>query len=393
MRSLALISLPTFSEEADSGSSIGSSSLNVSRPCSRSTVRGMSDDDNDLALSTLGSGDPWDTGRPSDVGTDSFDGSRGQPFNVHGVERPSPPLDILGFQYSTHDAEDDPIIQSMLGYMKSEAATVEKNLKGESMLLGDQDSRFDQYPTALEAKNIEAKPYSEFQDPKPAESSTLSSLPSATDMSEETLSGFDLPLPGYNDEVKNRLKPTKGKEKAESTTQQTKNLSTERQAEVGIKHVYSQSAFRRSKSIKSDYEINVNGPIEVIGSVKSGSSVTLTGDVIVREKVDAFGSLLLSGSIRCDGKVKAYGNITVNGYTLVNGKMKGCGKLRIIGTLETTDLEIYGNVSLTGHLKCRRLVVYGTLTLIGSDSSYYIEESEQVAGAVRMAEAEPDWDW
>ncbi|RKK87966.1 hypothetical protein BFJ68_g16982 [Fusarium oxysporum] len=48
---------------------------------------------------------------------------------------------------------------------------------------------------------------------------------------------------------------------------------------------------------------------------------------------------------------------------------------------------------LTRDRKCRRLIVYGTLTLIGSDSSYYVEESEQVAGAVMMRETEPDWDW
>ncbi|KAF5546258.1 polymer-forming cytoskeletal domain-containing protein [Fusarium napiforme] len=154
-------------------------------------------------------------------------------------------------------------------------------------------------------------------------------------------------------------------------------------------------AFKRSRSIKSDHEIDLNGPIEVVGSVKSGSSISLNGDVIVREKVDAYGSLGLNGSIRCDGRVKAYGNILVNGYTVANDKIKGCGKLRVVGTLEATDLEIYGNVSITGLLerKCRRLVVYGTLTLIGSDSSYYVTESEEVAGAVMMRETEPDWDW
>jgi hypothetical protein len=40
----------------------------------------------------------------------------------------------------------------------------------------------------------------------------------------------------------------------------------------------------------------------------------------------------------------------VNGYTVANDKIKGCGKLRVVGTLEATDLEIYGNVSITGLL-------------------------------------------
>ena len=100
----------------------------------------------------------------------------------------------------------------------------------------------------------------------------------------------------------------------------------------------------------------------------------------------------------------------VSGYFVANDKIKGCGKLRVVGTLEGTDVEIYGNVSITGYLyvfsygpyldvrltklsKCRRLVVYGNLTLIGGDSSYYVEESEQVAGAVMVRDTEPDWDW
>ncbi|KAF5027243.1 hypothetical protein F66182_659 [Fusarium sp. NRRL 66182] len=152
----------------------------------------------------------------------------------------------------------------------------------------------------------------------------------------------------------------------------------------------SQPVFKRSRSIKSDHEIDLNGPIDVAGSVKSGSSINLNGDVIIREKTDAYGGISFNGSIRCDGRVKAYGNILVNGYLVANDKIKGCGKLRIVGTLEGTDLEIYGNVSITGHL---RLVAYGNLTLIGSESSYYVEESEQIAGAVMMRETELDWDY
>lgn len=50
------------------------------------------------------------------------------------------------------------------------------------------------------------------------------------------------------------------------------------------------------------------------------------------------------------GKVQAYGTISVNGYTVANEKIKGRGKLKVVGTLEGTDLEIYGNITITGHL-------------------------------------------
>ena len=48
---------------------------------------------------------------------------------------------------------------------------------------------------------------------------------------------------------------------------------------------------------------------------------------------------------------------------------------------------------LTCPRKCKRLVVYGSLTLIGAASTYHVEESEEVAGAKLMREQEADWDW
>ncbi|RGP78107.1 polymer-forming cytoskeletal domain-containing [Fusarium longipes] len=153
---------------------------------------------------------------------------------------------------------------------------------------------------------------------------------------------------------------------------------------------YTQPAYKRSRGVKSDHEITINGPVDVAGSVKSGSSINLNGDVIVREKLDAYGAIALNGSIRCDGKVQAYGTISVNGYTVANDKIKGRGKLRVVGTLQGTDLEIYGNITITGHL---RLVAYGNITLIGSESTYYAEESQQITGVVMMKEAEPDWEY
>lgn len=69
---------------------------------------------------------------------------------------------------------------------------------------------------------------------------------------------------------------------------------------VNMSAYYSQPAYKRSKSVKSDHEITLNGPVEVVGSVKSGSSISLNGDVIIREKLDAYGGIGLNGSIRCE---------------------------------------------------------------------------------------------
>lgn len=65
--------------------------------------------------------------------------------------------------------------------------------------------------------------------------------------------------------------------------------------------------------------------------------------------------------------IKAYGNISVTGYLSAryvpsrantdpvadicgSDSIKGYGKLRIDGTLEGADVEVYGNLSITGYL-------------------------------------------
>lgn len=50
------------------------------------------------------------------------------------------------------------------------------------------------------------------------------------------------------------------------------------------------------------------------------------------------------------GRIKAYGNIVVSGCLVAKYKIKAYGKLKVVGTLEGTELEIYGNVSITGCL-------------------------------------------
>ncbi|KAH8176400.1 hypothetical protein LIA77_04818 [Sarocladium implicatum] len=151
--------------------------------------------------------------------------------------------------------------------------------------------------------------------------------------------------------------------------------------------------FRRSRSIKSEDALEIQGPLDIQGSVKSGSSISLAGDFIVKDKIDAYGAINMDGNVRCEGKIKAYGNILVNGYLVAGDKIKGCGKLKIVGSLEGTELEIYGNLSITGYLSCQRLIVYGSLTLVGRDSSYSVSEHEEIAGARLMREQEADWDW
>ena len=56
---------------------------------------------------------------------------------------------------------------------------------------------------------------------------------------------------------------------------------------------------RKSKTIRSDGEINLQGPMDIVGSVKSGSNVTFDGDFTVREKIEAYGAIDVNGNLVC----------------------------------------------------------------------------------------------
>ncbi|KAF6820461.1 hypothetical protein CSOJ01_00717 [Colletotrichum sojae] len=147
----------------------------------------------------------------------------------------------------------------------------------------------------------------------------------------------------------------------------------------------------QSKSIRSEGEITLQGPIQVAGSVRSGGNVTLNGDFDVRDKVEAYGTVDINGNLVCDGKMKAYGNIHVAGYMSVGDKVKGFGKLKVTGTCEVKDLEIYGNTTINGFLKCKKMTLYGSLTLIGENSGYQVEGEEKIWGAIISREEDVDW--
>jgi cytoskeletal protein CcmA (bactofilin family) len=56
---------------------------------------------------------------------------------------------------------------------------------------------------------------------------------------------------------------------------------------------------KRCQSMRSDEEINAQGPLEVTGSIESGRSVNLQGDISVRGSIDAYGNITAKGRINC----------------------------------------------------------------------------------------------
>ena len=91
-----------------------------------------------------------------------------------------------------------------------------------------------------------------------------------------------------------------------------------------------------------------------------------------------------------------------------------CGSLRLSGNLEGGSIEVYKQsvhqrvfVStyvlapsytipesdiITCARNCKKMVVYGSLSLIGPASTYAVEEHEEVAGPKLLRAQEPDWD-
>ena len=54
--------------------------------------------------------------------------------------------------------------------------------------------------------------------------------------------------------------------------------------------------YQRSRSIKSDEGLDLQGPLQIDGSVKSGGSINFNGDFTVRDKIDAYGAINMNGT-------------------------------------------------------------------------------------------------
>jgi cytoskeletal protein CcmA (bactofilin family) len=70
------------------------------------------------------------------------------------------------------------------------------------------------------------------------------------------------------------------------------------EAAPGAAATYSRH-WKRSRSIKTDDSVDLQGPLEVEGSVKSGGNIGFHGDFVVREKIDAYGAIHINGSLNC----------------------------------------------------------------------------------------------
>lgn len=128
-----------------------------------------------------------------------------------------------------------------------------------------------------------------------------------------------------------------------------------------------QSNYPGHKAVQSESAVTLQGPLQVAGGVVSGGKVTLSGDFDILGRIDSYGTIDISGNVVCSGQIQAYGNIIVQGslsarsvvtdscrtcrsLTPGSEQVKGFGKLRIVGTCDVQDLEIYGNMVIDGYL-------------------------------------------
>jgi cytoskeletal protein CcmA (bactofilin family) len=76
------------------------------------------------------------------------------------------------------------------------------------------------------------------------------------------------------------------------------------------------------------------------------------------------------------------GCLGIDGSALISGKVKIMGKLQVVGNFHAEDeIEVWGAVIINGHMKCKKLTAYGSVTTVGDQSWYEVEESETVYGA------------
>ncbi|OAR01048.1 hypothetical protein LLEC1_02903 [Akanthomyces lecanii] len=171
--------------------------------------------------------------------------------------------------------------------------------------------------------------------------------------------------------------------------------------------------YQRSRSIHSEQNLELTGPLDVAGTIKA-RNIVFEGDFIVSDTIDAYGDVEINGNMTAEGRIKAFGDIRVNGslttrlveivhYSSLrpetrlliiawscSGKIEGSSRLKLRGSIHAADVEIYGNVILRGC--CRRLVVYGSIILVGPNSTYDVAGYEMVTGLRTRRDHEPDWD-
>lgn len=56
---------------------------------------------------------------------------------------------------------------------------------------------------------------------------------------------------------------------------------------------------RKTRSIRSEDAVSLQGPLDVMGSIKSGRNITLKGDFTVEDKIEAYGSIDIAGNVNC----------------------------------------------------------------------------------------------
>lgn len=57
---------------------------------------------------------------------------------------------------------------------------------------------------------------------------------------------------------------------------------------------------KRTRSIKSEEELQLSGPLDIVGSVTSGRGIGFEGKFAVRGSIDAYGDIKTKGDMVCE---------------------------------------------------------------------------------------------
>lgn len=99
---------------------------------------------------------------------------------------------------------------------------------------------------------------------------------------------------GYDEQYDVSSAGTTGSCYASSSTTTGPGSST------GYEETHETAPAPKSKPIRSEGEITLQGPLDVVGSVRAGGNIIFNGDFDVRDKVEAYGAIEVNGNLACE---------------------------------------------------------------------------------------------
>lgn len=71
------------------------------------------------------------------------------------------------------------------------------------------------------------------------------------------------------------------------------------EGESSTSYSMSGNAYPKTKAVRSEAAVTLQGPLEVAGGVRSGGNVALNGDFDIKDRIEAYGAIDINGNVMC----------------------------------------------------------------------------------------------